>query len=219
MVSIVVPSNEETSDTNYRRTLSAVDGMPDVEIILVGKHEAPTRAERLNIGFSRSKGSMILFHHPRSFLEREAIAHLTEIQNEKVWGAFTHQFDVSHPILKFTSFYSNSIRGEKEQIYYLDHCIFFHRQLWLGDIPPVAIFEDTVLSRRLSKSSRPIRLPYISTTSAVRFQKNGVIRQSLMNQVLKLGYAIGVPDKVMNEFYEKGLRLNEALSSYSTKNK
>lgn len=186
--------------------------MAGIEVLLVGKDEAATRAERLNIGFRRAKGSMILFHHPRSFLLRDAFDRLVERKDQKIWGAFTHRFDISHPLLKFTSFYSNRIRGGRGHIYYLDHCIFFHRDLWKGDLPAVAIFEDTILSRMLSKSSPPIRLPDISTTSAVRFEKNGVVWQSIMNQILKFGFAIGISDKLMNNFYEKGLRLNEAWS-------
>ena len=33
-------------------------------------------------------------------------------------------------------------------------------------------------------------------------------KQAMMNQVLKLGYMLGVSDKVMNRVYEKGLNLN-----------
>ena len=51
-------------------------------------------------------------------------------------------------------------------------------------------------------------LPFISTTSAIRFTKNGLWTQALMNQILKLGFHIGVPHDTMNKIYERGLNLN-----------
>lgn len=75
-------------------------------------------------------------------------------------------------------------------------------------IPDVEIFEDTELSKILKTYSHPIRLTDAAQTSAIRFQKNGLYRQAIMNQVLKLGYSLKVPAKTMNRLYEKGLGLN-----------
>lgn len=175
-------------------------------------NQAKSRAERLNIGFHKSRGSIVLFHHPRSFVEPAGIQQLidlSEMQNrEEMWGGFTHQFDKAHWLLKFTSWYSNEIRGKGKGILYLDHCIFFSRELWKQNIPHVEIFEDTLLSYNFLKKSKPVILPFKSQTSAVRFEKNGLWRQSLMNQVLKIGFFLKVPHTTMNLIYEKGLGLN-----------
>ena len=42
----------------------------------------------------------------------------------------------------------------------------------------------------------------------MRYQRNGVWRQALMNQALKIGYGLGLPNRWMNRLYEKGLGLN-----------
>ena len=203
-LSIIIPADFQEQNEYFK----LLKQKPGVEAIFVGLTEAPTRAERLNLGFLRSSGSMILFHHPRSRLPDTAIAGLARRLDEKFWGGFTHAFDVQHPFLKFTSFYSNFFRGRIRGIIYLDHCIFFHRSLWAGPLPPVEIFEDTILSDFLRRHSLPQILPELSTTSAIRFVKNGIYFQSLMNQLLKLGYYLKIPHRRLNLIYEKGLDLN-----------
>jgi hypothetical protein len=81
-------------------------------------------------------------------------------------------------------------------------------QLPKPPIPDVDIFEDTELSIRLSKVSKPKLIPIKVTTSAIRFSKNGLWKQSLMNQSLKAAYHLGIDPKKMNSLYEKGLSLN-----------
>ncbi len=75
-------------------------------------------------------------------------------------------------------------------------------------MPEIPIFEDTELCKILRESGRPTLLKPLSVTSAVRFQKNGVYRQAIMNQVLKFGYSLGVSKEKMDKLYEKGLSLN-----------
>ena len=201
MLSIVIPTNKEF--------FASANLICDekVEMVFVGLSEAATRAERINLGVQRCKGEMILLHHPRSRLDTQAIENLKKRTNEKLWGGFTHRFDVSHPLLKFTSFYSNYVRARIFSIVYLDHCIFFHRSFW-QPLPAIAIFEDTVLSGQLKSFGRAQIWPYTSVTSAVRFIENGIWRQALLNQILKIGYYLNVSHERLNAVYEKGLDLN-----------
>lgn len=188
-------------------TVQFLESYP-VEIIST---KVNSRAGRLNIGINSSSSAMILLHHPRSILSKEGISFLIENYENLRWGAYTHRFDVEHSLLKFTSWYSNFIRGGLREIYYLDHCIFFQKVLVGADknfVPDVDIFEDTYLSQKLAKNSSPTRLPFSSTTSAIRFQKNGVWKQAILNQILKLGFLLGIPNTFMNKVYEKGLNLN-----------
>ncbi len=214
MLSVVIPANDFETNSFLKKTLESLQTFKDLEIVCVDLSEAKSRGERLNIGFHRTTGSVVLFHHPRSFVDPEGIQYLINLSNEhdrkKMWGGFTHTFDKAHALLRFTSWYSNEVRGKRKGVLYLDHCIYFDRELWLNDIPHVEIFEDTLLSYHLLKNSKPVILPFTSQTSAVRFEKNGVWRQSLMNQVLKLGFFLKVPHQVMNRIYENGVGLNNS---------
>ncbi len=219
MLSVVIPTDRDTNCAILEKTLSSLSKFGNVEIICVDRKEAHSRAERLNIGFHRAKGEVILFNHPRSFVDPDGIQFLInkslDPNRNQFWGGFTHQFDVSHPFLKFTSWYSNKIRVMTRGILYLDHCIFFDRRLWKKNLPNVDIFEDTLLCYEFRKSIRPLLLKYSSTTSSIRFQKNGLLKQAILNQALKVGFHLNVSHGLMNRLYERGLGLN---SEYTKKN-
>lgn len=76
-------------------------------------------------------------------------------------------------------------------------------------IPNVDIFEDTEISYILRRHAKPKILNFESKTSSVRFQKNGFIKQSIINQYLKVLYHLKFSKKKMNRLYEKGLDLNK----------
>lgn len=216
MLSVVIPADLKDPCPILKKTLNSLNQMTNLEIICVSNTEGHSRAERLNIGFKRSQGNLLLFHHPRSFVDPQGIQYLIDLSMDPkmnlTWGGLTHQFDISHPLLKFTSWYSNNVRGAKNGILYLDHCIFFDRRLWKNDLPTVDIFEDTILSYEFRKISKPLILPYTSTTSAIRFTRNGVWKQALLNQSLKIAFHLKMSHSMMNKIYEKGLNLNSIYS-------
>ncbi len=232
MLSIVLPTFNESRTDYLPRILANLQQVADAQVILVdggssdGTLEqlkatgfqvlelpASTRAARLNLGVREASGNSVLLHHPRSLIDPKAFEQVQQIcaSPGAVWGGLSHYFDYDHPLLRFTSWYSNHVRLDRGGIVYLDHCIFFNRFfLERGvQIPDVEIFEDTELSLLLRQHSKPVRLSVQAQTSAVRFTRNGVMRQSLMNQALKLGYFLRLSPKRMNRFYEKGLDLNK----------
>lgn len=226
MLSIVLPTFNEMKLNFLPRILKTL-GQTDAELICVdsGSQDGTlellqrssvktisitgkTRAERLNRGIQASSHEMILLHHPRSLLTQQGLTYLKSLSHLKTWGGFTHRFDHSHPLLTFTSWYSNEVRGRLKAILYLDHCLFFHRSLLDEPIPPVPIFEDTYLSLNLRKKKKPLLLPFPSVTSSIRFRHNGVFKQALLNQWLKLRFLFKQSPLKMNQTYEKNLNLN-----------
>ena len=233
-ISVIIPVKEEMRLQFHQKIIQSYKDFPNCDLLwVIGPNEDGTyedlmehqqqviqtnsnsRAERINTGIKASKHDLILVNHPRSFLSEEAIEHLSNIDTNEsnIWGGFTHEFhQAKHPILKFASFYSNLVRFGLFGIIYLDHCIFFTRNLIspqdTAPVPLVEIFEDTLFSRKLLKLAKPRRIKEKSYTSAVRFNNNGVMRQSLMNQKLKLKFLFGFSKEKMNEEYEKDLNLN-----------
>lgn len=167
------------------------------------------RAERYNLGAREASGELFLFHHPRSTLESGFLDSLEKIESMS-WGAFTHSFDKSGLGYAFTSWYSNHIRGDLNSIYYLDHCLFVTADLFrlVNGFPNVDIFEDSLICEALRKRIKPIRLKETSTTSSIRFETNGFLKQAFMNQKLKIQYYLRKDLRKMNLSYEENLDLN-----------
>ena len=170
------------------------------------KTSLETRASRINKGISLLSHKHFIILHPRSYFYTDMIA---DVLASKGWGGFTHQFDMQHYILTFASWYSNIIRGRIFSIIYLDH-IIYGQSSFLKDyqIPDVAIFEDTYLSYYLRKKSKAIILPRKAITSAIRFKKNGLIKQAIKNQILKIKFFLKRDLSLMNKSYEKDINLN-----------
>lgn len=228
-LSIIISTFNEENNSFFINTLAQVKELTQVEIIVVDKNSTDktkqiclahgvkyintdlnSRAQRLNLGASKAKGDLLLFHHPRSIVDIFGLKYLLTINNtQQLWGGFTHRFDNRNIILNFTSWYSNNVRGKIREILYLDHCIFVSSNLFHKvKFSNVDIFEDTIFSIDLSKYSKPNILKFSSTTSSIRFLRNGIIRQSILNQVMKVAFSIGIDHKTMNRIYEYGLNLN-----------
>jgi len=229
MLSVIIPTFNEIKNGYIQKTFPLLKNTNDIEVIIVDSKstdgttelaqkynfkviqvETTSRAKRLNLGIQSAKGQMVLLHHPRSLLSVDALNMLKVEQEELYWGAFTHKFDFAHPLLKFTSWYSNKVRGDFRHIYYLDHCLFIKKEIFdeIGLIPELDIFEDTELCKLLNSYCEPIRLDPISITSAIRFKSKGVFKQALINQYLKLRYYFNFNHKKMNKLYERSLDLN-----------
>ncbi|MBI5202885.1 MAG: glycosyl transferase, family 2 [Elusimicrobia bacterium] len=205
-LSVVLPVHSGGADWKERilARLAEVEGL---EVICADESLGSSRGARLQAGIDAASGERILLHHPRSLLPADGLRWLAQ-GGGAGWGGFTHAFDWDHPLLRFTSWYSNRVRASLKGIVYLDHCVYFDRKLLTRKIPPVEIFEDTELSKILRETGMPEIAPFVSTTSAIRFKTNGPWRQALLNQRMKLSYLLGASDRGMNAAYERGLGLN-----------
>lgn len=182
---------------------------PEMQVV---RSLAKNRAQRLNEGIAISTGDIILLHHPATLLPEQIALQLIEqaLQSGGSWGAFCHNFDFSHWLLHFTSWYSNNVRVKQKGLVYLDHCPFIDRQILaeIGNVPDLDIFEDTVLSDRLCQFSKPLLAQGKVITSARRFQQRGIYRHAMLNQWLKLCYHLNIDPKFLNRVYEKRYSIN-----------
>lgn len=236
MISVILSAYNEASNPYFWQTLVnikclAEKGFPIEAVVGATKGSDVTleRLQKLKVNFVEIDTSMrgvrynqalkaasskeddwIVLHHPRSLLDSQGFLSLSSLPDRLHWGAFTHRFDLHHPLLSFTSWWSNQVRGDLKKIFYLDHCLFVRRGIFekVGGFPEREIFEDTELSLKLGYLSHPLRLPWTSTTSSLRFTQNGIWKQASQNQLRKCQFLLGLNDKKINQAYEAGMYLN-----------
>lgn len=227
-LSVIFSTFNEEKNQFFNESLELLSKYQEIEIIIIDYHSTDktseiaasanaifklsssnSRGKRLDEGLRLSTAPLILFHHPRSKLQASGVEYLLKDKN-LLWGGFDHKFDSRSILLSFTSWYSNNVRADIREIFYLDHCIYCTRDLMkrIGGFPHDSIFEDTEVSLKLRDIAPSKRLPYQSMTSSIRFKTNGEWRQAILNQVMKVCYYLKIDQEKMNKIYEFGLNLN-----------
>lgn len=202
VIAVVSPSTDET--------LTLLRSVPQFRVI---ETPAQNRAQRLNVGIQASQGDIVLLHHPATLLPPQKALLQVEraFQDPSVqWSGFRHQFDLDHWLLRYTSWYTSTVRSRWGRILYLDHCVAVRRSRLhdIGGVPDLDIFEDTVLSQRLRQYGAPLMLPDRVITSARRYRHRGIYRQALLNQLLKTMYHLKLDPQWMNRLYEQQVQIN-----------
>ncbi len=234
MISVIIPTLNELRHGMIEKALQRLQAESgDFEVIIVDAKstdetkkvcvfygfrvlELPNsnRAQRMNFGAKQSKGDIFLFHHPRSVLPKGAITSISRaFQDQELLACgFQHRFDQDHPLLRFTSWYSNQVRSRRGVIY-LDHCYAVRKESFnqVGTFPNLEIFEDSILPQRISRLGKTRLLEDSVITSATRFRSGGIYRHALKNQLLKAAFHLGIHKNKLNSYYEAKNPLNQAV--------
>ncbi len=141
-----------------------------------------------------------------TIIPENSLADIETILSEKQsWWGYHHSFDVAHPLLKFTSWYSNNVRAKLSWILYADHIIFGKKEVFeeVGVFPNMDVFEETPFCKKLiQRYGKPVLLDKAVVTSARRFTGRWIYKHALLNQYLKICYHLWISHKSMNKTYE-----------------
>jgi rSAM/selenodomain-associated transferase 2/rSAM/selenodomain-associated transferase 1 len=169
----------------------------------------PSKAGQMNAGAAHASGDVLLFLHadtclPEKFDEKVLTA---VARNGFSAGAFTLGIDTDSPCLRFIERVANW-RARFFQMPYGDQALFVSRNFFnaVGGFPEIPIMEDFELIRRLKRKGKIVILPESVRTSARRWQNFGIIKAWLLNQMIIIGYYIGVRPPRLARWYrrEKG---------------
>ncbi len=162
------------------------------------------RARQMNAGAARARGDVLLFLHADTLIpEGFAQAAIAACQEPAVIGGrFDVDLEPSSPLIRLTGELINR-RSRLTRISTGDQAIFIRREVFerLGGYADIPLMEDVDLSRRMKRAGRIACLRQRVTTSARRWQKNGVVRTILLMWSLRALYFFGVSPAHLQRVY------------------
>jgi len=177
----------------------------DADVVL---HTARGRARQMNAGADRARSDILLFLHADCTLEQGALQQAVRIlaNSTILAGCFTMKVQAEGWMYRSIEA-SASARVRLTGIAYGDQGLFMRRVDFerLGGFPPLRFMEDLFFSRTLRRVGRVIvgsRKIYVSPR---RWQRAGVVRQTLRNWWLTGLAAGGVhPDRLADRYSPPG---------------
>lgn len=219
-ISVIIPVWNEAS--HLPATLTAMPRSPHLEVIVVdaGSQDGsvdiaqrygaqvlqahPGRAHQMNRGAAVATGEILLFLHADTRLPADFIAaiHQTLALPQVVAGAFDLAIHDSNWQLRLIE-WGVYWRSRLCQLPYGDQAIFLTAQTFqqLSGFPELPILEDVVLVQRLKQLGRIAIAPGHVLTSGRRWQRLGVVKTTLTNQLVLLGYQFGVSPTRLSRWY------------------
>jgi rSAM/selenodomain-associated transferase 2 len=215
-ISIIIPTLNEAESIG--RLLPELLALPGVELLVVdgGSTDSTVdiakssgaevlitssgRAGQMNAGAEAARGDILLFLHCDTRLPPGFAAQVRDTMNRPgvSAGAFQLAIDGKGPGLRIIESLVN-FRSRVLHMPYGDQGIFTTADMFfaVGPFPLQPIMEDFELMRRLKKKGRIKILSPAATTSARRWEKLGILKTTLINQAIIIGYFLGIsPEKL-----------------------
>jgi rSAM/selenodomain-associated transferase 2/rSAM/selenodomain-associated transferase 1 len=226
-LSVVIPALNE--EARIERAIgSALQADREVEVIVVDggssdgtvqraratgavviEGSAP-RSRQMNVGARFARGDALLFIHADTTLPPSYDRDLFEAlgRSDTAAGAFELGIEGAGFGLRAVE-YMAAMRSRVFGLPYGDQGLFVRASLFyeIGGFREMPIMEDFELMVRLAKRGAVTVAPRPVVTSARRWKALGVVRATLINQVVIAGYLLGVSPERIARFYrrERGL--------------
>ena len=158
------------------------------------------RARQFNRGAEVARGDAIVFLHADTTLPAGACGAVADaLAAGAEFGGFRIRFAEDFFRLRYVAFMIN-LRTRLTRQPWGDQAQFTRRTSFLaaGGYREIPIMEDYELARRMK---RRVLLPLRVTTSGRRFLRRGVIRTSIINWLVIVGFHLGVSPKRLASMY------------------
>ncbi len=216
-VSIVIPALDEES--LIAGTVAHARALGPREVIVAdggssdGTAEAARRAgakvvpapagrgKQQNAGARAARGDALLFLHADTRLPAGALARVSRVLADPrvSLGAFRLGFDREDSGTRFLVFGAD-LRARLFALPYGDQALFLRRETFerLGGFREIPIMEDLCLVRRAKRVGRVVLAPERVRTSPRRYDRNGLLRNMLLNWGSASLFAMGVgPERLL----------------------
>jgi rSAM/selenodomain-associated transferase 2 len=220
---VIVPALNEAGGIG--RTLARIPQRDDVETIVVdgGSSDAtpeiaksggarlvsvpPPRARQMNLGAAEARGDIYVFLHADTLLpeEFEDRVRRTSADPSVAAGAFPLRIESARPGIRWVE-RGADLRSRYLSLPYGDQALFVRSSLFweLGGFPLLPIMEDCVFVRRLARKGRIALVDRPVLTSGRRWDRLGITRTTLLNQLMVLGYSLGIAPERLAAWYRRG---------------
>ncbi|MCC0178333.1 TIGR04283 family arsenosugar biosynthesis glycosyltransferase [Waterburya agarophytonicola K14] len=162
------------------------------------------RSAQMNAGAKIAGGDILLFLHIDTKLPDRFMESIVEtLQQPKVIaGAFELAIEGEDRSLRWVEMLVK-VRSHLLSLPYGDQAIFITKQTFidLGGFRDLPIMEDFELIQRLKRQGKIAIASDKVITSGRRWQKLGVWRTTLINQLIIIGYHLGISLHKLNHFY------------------
>jgi rSAM/selenodomain-associated transferase 2 len=226
-ISIIIPVLNE--EENIQVAIDSIFPSDNMEVIVVDGgskdrtievvkelgvmlfHSRAGRANQMNLGAKNATGDILVFLHadtrlPTGFddLIRTALGDVYRLDSDPIAGAFALEIDDRSRRFRWVE-WGVKYRSRFLKMPYGDQAIFLRAKVFdeIGGFPDLPIMEDFELMRRLQKlgSISIIEQPVI--TSARRWLQQGIFKTTLINQLMILGYLMGVDLDRLVQLYRR----------------
>ena len=172
--------------------------------LVTSETERAGRARQMNQGAKIAKSQILLFCHVDTRLPENADVQLIASLKHSHWGRFDLKLDDQRPVFKLLSWFINT-RSGLTHICTGDQALFMQRRFFntIGAFPDQELMEDIEFSIRAKKNSLPAVIKDVVTTSARRWQQNGVIKTVILMWCLRALYWLGVPASKLAKLYRQ----------------
>lgn len=165
-----------------------------------------TRSQRMNFGVRWATSDHILFLHSDTILPSNFLQEVEEALTSPnvAAGAFRLGIESKRTAARLVE-KGVHFRSRVLQMPYGDQAIFVRRSAVeaIGGIPDQPIMEDYELVRRLAKKGQITICNSSVKTSARRWHSLGFFKTTLINQLMIVGYHLGISPTKLAKFYRK----------------
>jgi rSAM/selenodomain-associated transferase 2 len=224
--SVIIPTINE--ELNIRAAIESIGTHSEVEVIVVDGGSSDStcsivtalsntwnarlvvspkgRARQLNMGAESAAGEILVFLHADTRLPldwKESISRAFD-DGGIIGGAFRLRFDDETPAMNCIAGLAN-VRSTFLNLPYGDQAIFVDKNIFrkMRGFRQIDIMEDFDFVKRLRYHGKIIILNSCVITSARRWQKVGLLKTSLINQVMIIGYYMGFSPETLFRLYHR----------------
>ena len=167
-------------------------------------HSPAGRARQMNSGAKAAEGKFLVFLHADTRLPEGFDHHVRRILTQAGVAAGAFQLQIDGPAVRLRIIEkAANWRSRYLHMPYGDQAIFLRAELFreMGGFPDLPIMEDFELIRRLKGRGRIVIAPAAALTSPRRWEKVGVLRTTLINQLMILGFYLGLEPSRLARWY------------------